>query len=170
MLKTSGDHVLGNGELELVEYGDYACTDCREAYQFIEKWQRELGSSLTFIFRQMPLDQLYPIHPEATLAAQATEAADKQGRFWEMHSAIFGTTEQLSEELFLNLAEKIGLDMDKFTEDFESSDVLERVNQGVKEGQERGVSSTPTFFLNGERIEDSKNYSQVFEYIKGKLT
>jgi protein-disulfide isomerase len=160
---------MGSGPLEILEYGDFECPDCGEAFPLIRSWQKELSGKLTFVFRNMPLDQLYPIHPNATMAAQAAEAAAKQGRFWEMHDLLFENQSDLSEDALIALAGRIGLDEEQFVEDLDSAAMAEKVRLSVNDGQEKGITATPTFFINGEKVEDSRNYAQVLELLKSKL-
>lgn len=170
MLRTPSDHVAGTGPLELVEYGDFACHDCGEAYSLIKGWQQELAGKLTVVFRAMPLDQLYPIHPNATVAAHAAEAAGMQGKYWEMHDILFQNQGNLDEESLMEYAGQLGLDEQQFAEDIDSASVAEKVKLSVADGQEKGVTATPTFFINGERVEDSRKYNQVLELLQSKLT
>ncbi len=170
MLRTESDHISGIGELELVEYGDFECPDCGEAYPLVKEWQKELQGKLTFVFRNMPLDQLYPIHPNATMAAQAAEAAGKQGKFWEMHDLLFTHQADLGEDSLIELASRLGLDEQQFTDDLDSPEVAEKVQRSVADGQAKGVTATPTFFINGEKVEESRNYSQLLELLKGKIS
>jgi protein-disulfide isomerase len=87
-LVNSNDHIIGNpgASLELAEYGDYECPYCGRAYPIVKDIQQQLGRDIKFVFRNFPLSN---IHPHAFLAAVATETADLQGKFWEMHDIIF---------------------------------------------------------------------------------
>ncbi len=82
------DHIQGNrhAAIELVEYGDYQCPHCGQAYPIIKAIQKKFGNDPKFVFRNFPLSE---VHPQAKIAAIATEAANEQGRFWEMHDVIF---------------------------------------------------------------------------------
>lgn len=109
----SNDHIFGNptAQLELVEYGDYECPFCGQAYPIIKSIHQELGSDLKFVFRNFPLSK---IHPHALSAAIATEAAGFQGKFWEMHDLIFENQETLEGEDIVRFAQAIGLDLKRF--------------------------------------------------------
>jgi protein-disulfide isomerase len=103
------------------------------------------------------------------MAAQAAEAAAKQGRFWEMHDLLFENQSDLSEDALIALAGRIGLDEEQFVEDLDSAAMAEKVRLSVNDGQEKGITATSTFFINGEKVEDSRNYAQVLELLKSKL-
>src|SRR5262245_60927740 len=106
------DHVRGhdNAVITLVEFGDYECPHCGRAYPVIRAIQDELGDRLRFAFRNFPLERL---HPHARLAAESAEAAAAQGKFWEMHGAIFTHQRALDRASLLAYASRIGLDVDR---------------------------------------------------------
>ena len=168
-MRNASDHTFGNPQapIELIEYGDFDCPDCHEAAPTIKELKYELRESVAFVYRHMPLDKLYPIHPNATYAAEAAEAAGMQDKFWEMHDALFQHNGELSDETIEELAESIGLDMDKFHQDLADGEPSALVEKHFQEGKEAGVTATPTFFLNGEKIEDSRNYKSLVEKVKG---
>ena len=146
---TSKDHVLGseNARIVLVEYADYQCPYCKKAYYTIKEAQEKLGNNLKFVFRNFPLVEL---HANALKAAVAAEAAAKQNKFWEMHDIIFENQKFLSDNDLINYAEQIGLDMNKFEQDFGKSELLDKVQEDYDSGIMNGVEGTPTFFINGE--------------------
>lgn len=158
------DHRIGhlNASVVLVEYGDYECPYTRVSNQIIERLLNEFEHDLCFIFRHFTMNN---IHPHAELAALATEAADEQHRFWEMHRLLLATDEDLTSETIGVLAQSIGLNMDQFIDDFQRSDLLERIHRNAKGGIKSGVDSTPTFFLNGYRYEESTSYKPMKDAI-----
>lgn len=165
---TNSDHYKGNPDapLVLVEYGDFECPDCGQAHPILKEAMEELSDKVCLVFRNMPLDQLYPIHPHATIAAQGAQAASLQGKFWEMHDLLFQNQEGLSEEKIVELAESLNLNMEQFEEDFASAEVAEQVENDLNSGKDNGVTSTPTFFLNGEKIENSRDYSALLQLLR----
>jgi len=167
-MRTETDHTFGNrnAAVELVEYGDFECPDCAEAYPIIKLLKQEMRDQVVVVFRHMPLDQLYPIHPNASMAAEAAEAAASQGKFWEMHDALYEHQADLSDETIEQLAEEIDLDLDKFHQDLADEAITGAVLRDLKSGQELGVTATPTFFINGEKVEDSRNYQHIVERVK----
>src|SRR5688572_25542695 len=104
------DHIQGNvnAAIELVEYGDYQCPYCGQAYPIVKAIQEQFGDNLKFVFRNFPLAK---IHPQATMAAIAAEAAAKQKRFWEMHDIIFENQRNLLTKSLVEYARRIGLDL-----------------------------------------------------------
>lgn len=165
---SSNDRTQGSlsAPVVLVEYGDFECPDCGQAYLVVKKLKEDLGDKLTVVFRHMPLNKIYPIHPNATLAAHAAEAAQAQGKFWEMHDALFENQDNLSEENILRLAREVGLDADQFEYDFESAEVMEKVDTDFASGQANGVTATPAFFINGEKVEESRDYAALSAKIR----
>jgi len=148
------DHVQGNPDapIELVEYGDFECPFCGQAYYSVKTVQAALGDDLRFVFRNFPLAQA---HPHALAAAQAAEAAGLQGRFWEMHDVLFEHQDMLDEANLLRFAAALGLDMERFARDFASPEVAAKIRADFLSGARSGVNGTPTFFVNGERYDGS---------------
>lgn len=146
------DHTEGTPDapLTLIEYGDYQCSHCARVYPAVKALQKRFGPELRFVFRNMPLART---HPEAQLAAEAAEAAGAQGRFWEMHDALYENQHSLGPELIRGLARKLGLDMRRFEEDLAEHRFHRRVREDFMGGVRSGVNGTPTFFINGERYD-----------------
>ncbi len=160
----STEHAIGSvadAKLILVEYGDFECPDCLEAYPHVKNWKQKFGDAICVVFRHMPLDQLYPIHPNATYAACVAEAAGMQGRFWEMHDMLFEHQADLSEEACIGYAETLGLSLEKFHEDVQSEAVKELVLDSVERGESYGVTSTPGFFIHGVLEKNSRDYAAI---------
>ena len=149
---SENDHVQGNStaQIELVEYGDYQCPHCGEAYTIVKYIQSELGDSLKFVFRNFPLKK---VHPLAMAAAMASEAAGQQGKFWEMHDILFENQVKLSHNSILLFAEQLGLDVDDFKTDLTSPELERKVLGDFESGLRSGVNATPTFFINGDKYE-----------------
>jgi protein-disulfide isomerase len=148
------DHVQGPeaAPVTLVEYGDYQCPHCGRAYPIVKAVQRSLGTHLRFVFRNMPLRNA---HPQAELAAEAAEAAAAQGKFWEMHDALFEHQSSLGRELVVELARRLKLDVSSFERDLDTGRFHDRVEHDFSSGVRSGVNGTPTFFINGVRYDDS---------------
>lgn len=146
------DHILGNrqADLTIVEYGDYQCPHCGKAHPVIKEMMAELGSQIRFVFRNFPLSEM---HPYAKSAALAAEAAALQGKFWEMHDAIFENQNSLNEQWLLDMAQQLDLDMDKFRSDLNDESIVDRVEGDFESGMMSGVNGTPTFFVNGQKFD-----------------
>lgn len=159
------DHSEGskNAKVTLVEYGDYQCPYCGQAYPIVKKIQEAMGDKLHFVFRNFPLSQ---IHPHALHAAEAAEAAAAQGKFWEMHDTLYENQKRLDDESLAEYAQQIGLDVDKFVADMENGTYEEKVKADFLSGVESGVNGTPTFFINGSRFNDSWDYETLLEALQ----
>lgn len=146
------DHVSGpaDASVTLVEYGDYQCPACGAAYPMIKAIQKRLGAELRFVFRNMPLNE---VHPNAELAAESAEAAAAQGKFWEMHGALYENQDRLAPELVTELAKRLHLDMARFEEDLVSRRFRDHVKRDFLGGVRSGVNGTPTFFIDGARFD-----------------
>lgn len=145
---TAHDHILGpaSAAVTLVEYGDYECPYSYQAFFIVKDIQKWLGNGLCFVFRHFPLKK---IHPHAARAAEAAEAADVQGLFWEMHDQLFTHQQQLDNAHLVSYAEAIGLDLQRFIRDIAAGTYRDRVQQDVTSGTRIGIHQTPTFFING---------------------
>jgi len=161
----SNDHIQGDAHapIELVEYGDYQCPHCGHAYPIIKSIQQQLGGQLKFVFRNFPLAEM---HPNATNAAVATEAAAVQGKFWEMHDIIFENQEHLGNSHLVKYAAKIGLDAEQFKADFENPAALEKVESDFESGVRSGVNGTPSFFINGTKYNGNWEEVDLLEYLQ----
>jgi protein-disulfide isomerase len=163
------DHIQGNryAEIELVEYGDFQCPYCGQAYPIVKIIQQKLGNHLKFIFRNFPLSE---IHPQARLAAVASEAAAKQNKFWEMHHIMFENQHRLYPSDLIEYANELGLDGDQFQDDATNDDLIEKVEADFESGVRSGVNGTPTFFINGEKYNDSWDEDTLESYLKSKIS
>lgn len=142
------DHILGTPDapLTLVEYLDYECPFCARVSGVGEELVQHFGDRLRYVVRHLPLT----VHPHAELAAQAVEAAGRQGRFWDMHDLLFARQDRLELDDLLAYAAELGLDLERFSADLEDDDVQHRIAHDVLSAQASGVRGTPTFFI-GER-------------------
>jgi Na+/H+ antiporter NhaA len=144
------DHIRGddNAPVTLVEYGDFECPFCGQAEPVVRQLVSEFGHDLRYVFRHLPLSD---VHPHAELAAEAAEAASKQGAFWEMHDLLFEHQDALEPKNLISYAEELGLDVDRFTEELRRHEYAGRIASDVDDADLSGVSGTPTFFVNGLR-------------------
>jgi protein-disulfide isomerase len=146
------DHIQGSPDAPaiLVEYGDYQCPKCAQAYPVVKMIQERFEGALCLVFRNMPMTQ---IHPHAQLAAEAAEAAGAQGKFWEMHDALYENQRYLRPELIATLAHELKLDTALFEKNLAAHRFRDRVRRDFMGGIRSGVNGTPTFFINGERYD-----------------
>lgn len=156
---SSRDHHTGNirAGITLVEYGDYQCPYCGRAHPLIKRLLKEKGDVVHFVFRNFPLQE---IHPMAYAAALAAEAAAGQDKFWEMHDLIFERQHELNTPRLLEFARELGLDEDRFAQDWQSDAMQARVEYDFESGVRSGVNGTPTFFVNGEKLH---SYDETYE-------
>lgn len=162
------DWIEGNKDssVTLIEYGDFQCPACGAYYPFVKKLVSEQGSKFKFVFRNFPLSQ----HVHAREAAYAAGAAGSQGKFWEMYTLIFEnqnawSTVPSAEGIFENYAKQIGLNFEQFKKDRDSSVVRDKVDSDQRGGFGIGVNSTPTFYLNNQKIQPT-NYQGFIDLIK----
>jgi Na+/H+ antiporter NhaA len=143
------DHVRGpvDAPVTLVEYGDFECPYCGMAEPIVRELLRDFGD-VSYIWRHLPLSD---VHPRAQLAAEAAEAAGAQGAFWEMHDVLLDHQDRLGPNDLAGYAERLGLDVERFTADLQFHAGAARVAEDVDSADLSGVSGTPTFFINGRR-------------------
>ncbi len=156
------DHIQGKdtSPLTLVEYGDYECPYCGQAYPIIKQVQKHFGSKLRFVFRNFPITQ---IHPHAQQAAEAAESAAVQIKFWEMHDYLYEHQQALDDKNLEKYAGILGLDMVKYKNDFYKHVYAGRVREDFLSGVRSGVNGTPSFYLNGLRYNNSWDYETLLE-------
>ena len=165
---TAEDHAQGeaNAKCTLVEYGDYQCPYCGEAYPIVKQLQERFGKDLRVVFRSFPLTE---IHPHAEPAAETAEFAAAGGKFWEMHDLLYRTQENLGDKALAGDATKLGLSADKLDEALEAETYRPRVRADFSGGVRSGVNGTPTFFLNGQRHDGSFDYDTLAAAVQQEI-
>lgn len=136
----------------LIEYGDFECPACASYHPVLKQIHEEYGDRIRFVFRHFPL----PVHRNSRIAARAAEAAGAQGKFWEMHDALFETQAEWTgksnaQSLFSDYARALGLDMERFERDMRSTEIGRKIDDAYKSGLRYGVDATPSFFINNTR-------------------
>lgn len=143
-----------DGKATLVEFLDFECEGCLAAYPFVEGLRERYAGKVTFVARYFPM----PGHKNSRTSAHAVEAAARQGKFEAMYAKMYETQTSWGEQqksqapLFRTFAEELDLDMAQYDRDVVSTSVAERVQSDFDDGRAAGVTGTPTFFLNGERL------------------
>lgn len=157
---SENEHVVGppTAAVTLVEYGDFGCRFCNEAYPVVKSLQTRFGQNLRFVFRHNPRGEL---HAHARVAAQASEAAGLQGKFWGMHDILYTNSKALEEADILGYAAELGLDAEKFFEDLHSHAVAKRVRDDEVGGAHSSIITTPTFFVNGARFDGTPDLESL---------
>jgi protein-disulfide isomerase len=151
------EHIEGKGQsgVKLVEYGDYQCPYCGQAFAPVKEAVDSLSDQIYFQFRNFPLQN---VHQNAFAAARAAEAASLQNKFWEMHDALYESQNQWSSlsnpvPFFEKLAKQLGLNASKFKTDYSSSTVNNLINADMAAGTKLNITGTPTFFLDGKKVD-----------------
>ena len=159
------DHLQGTGSaaVTLVQYGDYECPYCGEAYPIIKDVQARMGDRLRFVFRNFPISTS---HPHAEHAAEAAEAADAQGEFWRMHDLLYERQQRLADEDLHAYADELGLEMERFDKEMAEHVHAARVYEDFMSGVRSGVNGTPTFYINGVRHDDSYEAEVLLEALE----
>ena len=142
------DHVSGTASavVTLVEYGNFECAHCGDAYPSIKQVWKLLSNDLRFVFRHFPRVQS---HPHSLRAAEAAEAAGAQGKFWEMHHELFTHQSALEDQDLIRYAKRIGLDLEKFSREMSENIFLPRIQAAYRHSLfDEHVTGTPTFYLN----------------------
>jgi len=172
---TLTQHVEGKGTtgVTLVEYGDYQCPYCEQYYSTVKQAQTEFGDQIKFQFRNFPLVSL---HRNAFAAARAAEAASLQGKFWQMHDALYEpsnwqvwTSASDPSSNFVQLAQQLGLNVQQFKTDFASDQVNSLVNADMAEGNKLGIDGTPTFFVDGKQVQIANSLGDFEKVIKAEI-
>ncbi|MEJ0028039.1 MAG: Na+/H+ antiporter NhaA [Rhizomicrobium sp.] len=160
------DHVRGDvgrrDAVQVVLYGDYLCPYCRRLGHIIARLRGALGDKLAYAYRHFPNERA---HPGAHFISRVAEAAGRQGRFWEMHDALYGA-DPLTPELARKLARDIGLDMAQFERDLEDEALAARVEEDLEEGRRNGVTGTPSFFIDGQRYDGAWDFHSMLEELQ----
>jgi protein-disulfide isomerase len=161
---TGHDHIQGSpsAKVTLVEYGDYQCPECLQAYPIMLDIQEHMGDRMRLVFRNFPLTT---IHPNAQHAAEAAEAAGAQGKFWEMHDYLFEHQSHLDDDDLTKYAQNIGLDSVRYERDLRDHSFAARVREDCQSGVRSGVNGTPTFFINGVRHDGPRNLEALLAAI-----
>jgi len=153
------DHIEGTHDaaVTLLEYGDYECLYCGEAYPLLKAVQAALGDRLRFVFRNFPLTDM---HPHALRAAQFAEAAAAHGRFWEAHDMLYEHQQALSDRDLERYAVALGIEPSALVEAF-SGRYDAQIEGDFSSGVRSGVNGTPTLFVNGQRYDGPRDYDTL---------
>ena len=141
------DHMLGSehARLTLIEYGDFECPSCKTAEPTPKLLLDRYPGKIRFIFRHFPM---VDAHPHASLAAEASEAAAAQGKFWDMHDLLFQNQAHLKDKDLYRYAGQVGLDMVRYTAEMDDHIYLQKVREHIDGGRRSHIRATPTFFVN----------------------
>ena len=175
--KTSGivngnyEAASASAKVTLVEFGDYECPACGAYHPFVKQLLTDLAGKVTFVFRNFPLSQ----HANALISAYAAEAAGRQGKFWQMHDKIYETqngwaTSTDAKNIFIGYAQGLGLNMDQFKKDIDSQSVKDSVQKGVDDGNLVGITETPTYYLDGIKMNLPGTYDEFKAAVSAEVS
>lgn len=156
------DHTKGNANAKvvLIEYSDFQCPACAIYFPIVKRLEDAYPNDLFVVYRHFPLKGR---HANAEIAARASEAAGKQGKFFDMHDRLFEqqtswASEGNPKDLFVSYAKELGLDTKQFETDLDSDEVKNRVDADYRNGIQGGINATPTFFVNGQLQANPNGY------------
>ncbi len=159
IVKSDSHQTKPGAKVTVVEFGDYQCPACGQAYPTVKQVKKDYGDKINFVFRNYPLSQ----HKFALIAAEAAEAANAQGKFWEMHDLLFEnqTTWSIKDkplDFFVGYAKDLGLDTNKFKKDVEDNKYATLIQGDINDGNSVAINATPTFFVNGQVLPGLPSY------------
>ena len=165
---TATDHLIGpeHAPVTVTEYGDFECPNCKQAAPAVKLLLRQFNGRIRFCFRHFPLEE---VHPHALHAAEAAECAGGQGKFWPMHDALFESQPHLKLHQLRSYAERLELDMTRYTAEMQDQVYLQRIREHIQGGRESGVRATPTFFINRGIQDVSFGLGSLFDAVKAAL-
>jgi protein-disulfide isomerase len=143
-------------QIVLVAFSDFQCPFCAKANDSLKKFMGKHKNKVTLVYKHFPLTQ---IHAEALPAARAAWAANKQGKFWEYHDALFANQAKLGDAFYLETAKKLNLDLKKFDRDRQAAD--NAIVNDFRLGRKLGVEGTPTFIMNGEVVSGESSLADL---------
>ncbi len=135
-------------EYTVIGFSDFQCPFCKRGDDTIKELMKKYDKKVKYVFKHFPLS----FHPESSNASKAAWAAGKQGKFYEYHDKLFENQPKLGDELYVQIAKDLNLNLDKFNKDRASEDAEKQIQADMKQGQDVGIQGTPGFVLNGIRI------------------
>lgn len=169
----ANSHKTGSGPVQLVEFGDYQCPACGAAYPNLKQIMKDYDGKVTFYFRNFPLTQ---IHQNAMMGAEAAEAAGAQGKYWEMHDALYDNQKEWgelpasdAETKILGYAKGLGLNTDKMKSDIDNEQYKQVIEQDMADGNALGINATPTLYINGTQVQGGYDYATIRDAINAAL-
>lgn len=155
-----------SAKVTIVAFSDFQCPFCTKVNPTMDSLMKKYAGKVKLVFKNLPL----PMHPDAKLAAQAGLAANKQGKFWEMHDKMFANQTKLKKEDLVAYATELGLNVAKFTKDMEDTKTAAAVEKDMQQAQSLGANGTPTFFINGVELvgaQPEEAFSQIIDKLLG---
>jgi protein-disulfide isomerase len=170
------DHILGPADAPLeaggpgggsapvlIMYGDFQCPYCTAAQSIVARVRKRLDGRLRFAFRHLPLNE---VHPDALRAAEASEAAAAQGKFWEMHDALYANGGRFSLDDLAAVAGRLGLDVERFRAELIDGTHTARVERDAEGARAAGIAATPAFIVNGRHHTDAFDAGSLVDALR----
>ena len=163
---TNNDHIRGNknAKITLLEYSDFQCPFCGQLEPTLEQLMTQYGSDIRLVYRHFPLTS---IHPYAQKAAEASECASEQGKFWEMHDLLFDNQTALTIDNLKSYAKQLGLSQSKFDSCLDTSKYASLVGSQASEAQAAGITGTPGTFIGDQLVRGAYPISTFQQIIDG---
>lgn len=169
-MKTNPSAIIGSSpttgassqQIVLLEFSDFQCPFCARAHQTIKQFMDKHQGQVTLVYKHLPLSQ---IHSEALPAAKASWAAQQQGKFWQYQDALFSQQEKLGEDLYVQIATTLNLDLEQFNRDRQSAEAQASIQKDLELAQALGISGTPFFVMNGETFSGAVELSEMEEVL-----
>ncbi len=155
-----------NAKISIVEFADFGCTYSKESAPIVRAIAQKYSADVRVVFRNFPIEEL---HPGSTIAAQAGGCAAEQGKFWEYHDAVFASKDPLGVDMISAIADSIGLDAKQFAKCVDSNYYANAVEADSADGTAAGVTGTPTFFFNGQKVEGSVPFTIFTQILDAML-
>ncbi|MDD5084146.1 MAG: thioredoxin domain-containing protein [Candidatus Moranbacteria bacterium] len=155
----------------LIEYSDFQCPACAAYAPLVKNLGQDFPDTLKIVYRYFPLTS---IHKNATISAKAAEAAHRQGKFWEMQELLFQHQNDWAKsenptDSFQSYAQAIGLNIDQFNADMQDASIIDPIKSDEAMGSEANIPGTPSFFLNGKKIENPEDYEAFKKLIEDEI-
>ena len=165
---TAVDHQLGpeHAPVTVVEYADFECPTCKQAAPALKLLLRHFPEEVRIVFRHFPAEA---VHPHALAAAEASEVAAAQGKFWEMHDLLFANQLHLKGAQLHNYAEQLNLDLARYTAEMDDEIYRQRIREHIDSGRRSGVRGTPGIFVNGVIHDVSAGMQSLFDKVQATL-
>jgi len=154
-----------NAKVAVVEFSDFQCPFCSRVTPTLKQIESVYGNDVRIVFKHLPLQ----MHSKAPAAHAASVAAQRQGKFWEMHDRIFENQREMSPAKYEEYAAEIGLDIERFKRDIASPETKGQIDADLKEAARLGVTSTPGFYINGRYLSGARPFDSFKELIDAEL-
>jgi protein-disulfide isomerase len=165
---TASDHSIGSphAPVTVLEYGDLECPTCAAIEPAVKQLRAKYPERLRFVFRHFPLEEF---HPHALIAAEATESAAVEGKFWELRDLLLENQRHLDRKHLERYAAQLGLNLARFRADLDDEVYRQRIREHQEGGRRSHLRATPAFFVNGEVCDVSGGAQHLFTAVASRV-